>query len=370
MRARSARRGRAPLEASAGRAPHEGRARSTGPAVFGVAALLIVAALAGAPDPARAQTGESEARARLTGLAASVREARGPAALGASSDAIERANGVVLAADGRPVDLGFLSADIQAMRSADARAAAEAAARAARRLEVLADALPDADARAVPGPDRARLAEVLSHRDFKGADPFARTFARFVEAVQEWQRRNLGLSYAGEGGPTASIPAGALIALAALAVVLAGAIAVAALRHGRRGVGGSPRSVQGAAGQASGRSGPSPEEAERRAAVLAQKGDLAEAVRVLFASIPGRLERAGLVPGRREITDRDMVAAVRAARGPAAEPLSDLVEVFERSFYGGRPVDEASWSRFRARFSELVRAVEPATGRAPDPAVS
>jgi hypothetical protein len=256
------------------------------------------------------------------------------------------------------------------MRSPDAPAARAAAMRASRRMEALAAELPDPAVAAAP-PDKTRLAEVLSHRDFKGADPFARAFARFVEAVQDWQRRNLGLSYAGEGGPTARIPMGALAALAALAVVLAGGIVVASLRHGRGWrAGGGTRGVRSGAGPAMGGPGPSPEEAEQKAAVLAQKGELGEAVRVLFASVPARLERAGLLPRRREITDRDMLAAVRAARGPAAEPLSDLVDLFERSFYGGRPVDQASWSRFRVRFSELVRAVEPASGSAPDAAVS
>jgi len=341
------------------------------PAAAVLAALLMSAAVAGGPGSARAQGGAAdEARARLTGLAATARAAEGPSGLSAAADAIDRADGVVLAADGRPVGLGFLSADIQAMRSGDSQAARVAAARAAKRLDALAAELPEV-ARAAAEPDKARLAEVLSHRDFRGADPFARAFARFVEAVQEWQRRNLGLSYAGEGGPTARIPLGVLAALAGLAVILAGSIVVASIRHGRAAAArGRPKGVRAAVGQGPGRPGSSPEDAERKAAVLAQKGELGEAVRVLFASVPGRLERAGLVPGRREITDRDMLAAVRAARGPAAEPLSDLVEVFERSFYGGRPVDEASWARFRARFSELVRAVESAGSPAPDAAVS
>lgn len=354
-----------------GRTPHPRRALLAMLVASGVAALLVIAAVAAGPGPARAQGGTAdEAHARLTGLAASARGAEGPSGLSAAADAIERADGVVLAADGRPVGLGFLSADIQAMRSGDPQAARAAAARAAKRLDALAAELPET-ALAAAGPDKARLAEVLSHRDFKGADPFVRAFARFVEAVQEWQRRNLGLSYAGEGGPTARIPTGALAALAGLAVILAGSIVVASLRRGRTaGAGRRPMGVRAAAGQGPGPPGSSPEDAERKAAILAQKGELDEAVRALFASVPGRLQRAGLVPGRREITDRDMLAAVRAARGPAAEPLSDLVEVFERSFYGGRPVDQASWARFRARFSELVRAVESAGSPAPDAVVS
>lgn len=86
---------------------------------------------------------------------------------------------------------------------------------------------------------------------------------------------------------------------------------------------------------------------------LAAEGRFAEAVHLLLFrtvdDIDGR--RPNLV--RPALTARD-IAALQALPDSARAPFRIIAEVVERSFFGGRPVDEAAFRRCRAAYEAFL----------------
>lgn len=83
----------------------------------------------------------------------------------------------------------------------------------------------------------------------------------------------------------------------------------------------------------------------RRAQELSSGGDYRAAVRYLYLSTLLRLEERGLLRYDRALTNREYIK--RVAHDPAlATVLRDVVEVFDRVWYGYQPLDASAYQRY------------------------
>ncbi len=96
------------------------------------------------------------------------------------------------------------------------------------------------------------------------------------------------------------------------------------------------------------------ETALKRAQTLSASGDYRAAVRYLYLSTLLVLDERGLLRYDRSLTNREYLRSV-AHLPEVAGVLRDVVEVFDRVWYGYQPLDDASYSQFAARVAELRR---------------
>lgn len=92
----------------------------------------------------------------------------------------------------------------------------------------------------------------------------------------------------------------------------------------------------------------------KRAQVLSGEGDYRSAVRYLYLSSLLLLEERGLLRYDRSLTNREYLRSV-AHLPQLAAVLRDVVEVFDRVWYGYQPLDDATYARYAERVSDLRR---------------
>ncbi|MCI0394212.1 MAG: DUF4129 domain-containing protein [Chloroflexi bacterium] len=96
------------------------------------------------------------------------------------------------------------------------------------------------------------------------------------------------------------------------------------------------------------------ETAFKRAQALSSGGDYRTAVRYLYLSTLLLLEERGLLRYDRSKTNREYLRSL-AHRPELAATLRDVIDVFDRVWYGFQPLDEAAYARYETRVGELRR---------------
>lgn len=96
------------------------------------------------------------------------------------------------------------------------------------------------------------------------------------------------------------------------------------------------------------------ETALKRAQTLSASGDYRAAVRYLYLSTLLLLDERGLLRYDRSLTNREYLRSV-AHLPEVAGVLRDVVEVFDRVWYGYQTLDDAGYSHYAARVAELRR---------------
>jgi hypothetical protein len=139
------------------------------------------------------------------------------------------------------------------------------------------------------------------------------------------------------------------VALVALLLLIVGSFWWIArpmwLRRAARGAGGASTTPQRARFAT---------ERARAAAALAE-GRLADAVRDAWLAALALLDERGLSRGRSARTDWEHVMVGRRALTAAGEPLAALATAFQRSHFGGRPVERAEAELCLAHVDTLDR---------------
>jgi hypothetical protein len=92
----------------------------------------------------------------------------------------------------------------------------------------------------------------------------------------------------------------------------------------------------------------------KRAEIVSGEGDYRSAVRYLYLSTLLLLEERGLLRYDRSLTNREYLRSV-GHLPQLAGLLRDVIEVFDRVWYGYRPLDAADYARYAARVAELQR---------------
>lgn len=90
----------------------------------------------------------------------------------------------------------------------------------------------------------------------------------------------------------------------------------------------------------------------QRAQALSMQGDYRNAVRFLYLSSLLVLDEQGLLRYDRSRTNREVLRSV-ASRPELANPLRDVVDVFDRVWYGYEPVDEQTFQSYLKHVEEL-----------------
>ncbi len=90
----------------------------------------------------------------------------------------------------------------------------------------------------------------------------------------------------------------------------------------------------------------------QRAQALSMQGDYRNAVRFLYLSSLLVLDEQGLLRYDRSRTNREVLRSV-ASRPELANPLRDVVDVFDRVWYGYEPVDEQTYQSYLQHVEEL-----------------
>jgi hypothetical protein len=204
-------------------------------------------------------------------------------------------------------------------------------------------ALARAPARPADPGDDAALRAILARPEYRrAADPLA-----LRRALLALENRLLELLGSSEAGRYAVV--GRTIFLGAAAVAL-GLLAGAALRRRARRVPAAASSRRTDVADAGERV------ADAEAAL--GRGDAREAVRLALLAALAALERGGSVPRGRALTNGELVGALAGPGGGAdlAPELAALAAVFDRTFYGGRPVALEDARDAVARARRVARA--------------
>lgn len=90
----------------------------------------------------------------------------------------------------------------------------------------------------------------------------------------------------------------------------------------------------------------------QRAQSLSTQGDYRNAVRYLYLSSLLVLDEQGLLRYDRSRTNREYLKSV-ASRPGLANPLRDVIDVFDRVWYGYEPVDEETYRAYKDHVQEL-----------------
>ncbi len=94
------------------------------------------------------------------------------------------------------------------------------------------------------------------------------------------------------------------------------------------------------------------ETALKKAQTLSTGGDYRMAVRYLYLSTLLILEERGLFRYDRSKTNREYLRSVRE-RPELAETLRDVVDVFDRVWYGFQPLSQSDYSQYQTRVEAL-----------------
>jgi hypothetical protein len=90
----------------------------------------------------------------------------------------------------------------------------------------------------------------------------------------------------------------------------------------------------------------------QRAQTLSSQGDYRNAVRYLYLSSLLILDEQGLLRYDRSRTNREYLRSV-SSKPQLAKPLSDVIDVFDRVWYGFEPVDEQAYRNYVEHVEEL-----------------
>lgn len=193
-------------------------------------------------------------------------------------------------------------------------------------------------------PDPATLVHILARPEFQWPEaqpsPLAVWWRRLRERLWEWLSGTFAIGNAGGVVSQFLLPG-----LAALALL-------AALAYAFRGV------LAGFVSEAE--VGVDAESDESLTAVVALKraqrlsaaGDYRTAVRYLYLSSLLLLEERGLLRYNRSLTNREYLRSL-AHMPQLAAVFRDIVEVFDRVWYGFQPLDQAQYDRYAARVGDL-----------------
>jgi hypothetical protein len=97
--------------------------------------------------------------------------------------------------------------------------------------------------------------------------------------------------------------------------------------------------------------------ASQKAQALSGSGDYRHALRYLYLSALLLLDERGLLRYNRAQTNREYLRQVRS-RPELAGHLKEVVETFDRVWYGFQPIDEASYARYAEHVSALEETKE------------
>jgi len=172
--------------------------------------------------------------------------------------------------------------------------------------------------------DRARAAEILDRPEFRRARLDPEALRRRL--LDLWQHL-LALLETGEAQRYAAFSRAAFLGAAAVAALL-GLLALGRRRPGRAGT------------AAPAPAGPplAPEEVRlAEAEAAARAGQAARAVRLALLAALAALEREGIVPPGRALTNGELVRLVDRAAPARSRALAALARTFDEVVYGGRP---------------------------------
>ena len=97
----------------------------------------------------------------------------------------------------------------------------------------------------------------------------------------------------------------------------------------------------------------------RQAQALSGSGDYRTAVRFLYLSLLLSLEERGFIRYDRSLTNREYLRSV-ADRPDLARVLADIIDIFDRVWYGYQPISDAVYRRYEAQVEALRRRREAA----------
>jgi hypothetical protein len=93
---------------------------------------------------------------------------------------------------------------------------------------------------------------------------------------------------------------------------------------------------------------------------LAARGRLRDAVRHSFLALLGGLHRARAIDYDESRTNGDYLADLRRRRPEARPPYRELSALFDRAWYGAKPVTNEDWQRGRAAAGRALAAAKGA----------
>lgn len=188
---------------------------------------------------------------------------------------------------------------------------------------------------------REKLERVLDRAEFQWQSDEPSPLDRFWQWLEEFLSRLLP-----RGGGAASV-------LGHLLTILGAAALAAALFYALRGT------LSGLVGEAqvdpeAGLGGQplTAATALKQAQVMAGARDYREAVRYLYLSTLLLLEERGMLRYDRSLTNREYLRSVEKAP-QVSSLLGDIIDVFERVWYGYQPLDEADYHQYEARIAKL-----------------
>jgi hypothetical protein len=195
--------------------------------------------------------------------------------------------------------------------------------------------------------DLESLRAILAQPEFQWATPepslLERWWEQLRDAINEWLRRLLS----GWGGE-AQVPA-----LGEALTVLASVALLTVLFFVVRGLRGNFAAEAVAEAEAHGEP-LTAAAALDRAQSLSASGDFRAAVRYLYLGALLVLDERGLLRYDRSATNREYLRRV-ANRPELARHLREVVEVFDRVWYGFQPLDESAYATYAQHVAELRR---------------
>jgi len=90
----------------------------------------------------------------------------------------------------------------------------------------------------------------------------------------------------------------------------------------------------------------------QRAQTLSTQGDYRNAIRYLYLSSLLVLDEQGLLRYDRSRTNREYLSSI-SSHPELANPLQDVIEVFDRVWYGFESVDEQTYQAYKEHVEEL-----------------
>jgi hypothetical protein len=196
------------------------------------------------------------------------------------------------------------------------------------------------------GAEMTKLADILEREEFQWAEEDSRPswLEQLWRRFQAWLRRLLP-----DDGPLAegdSFLSYLLTALGTLILVLTLGYIVRSLAINFV----SETAIAGDG--ADGREFLTAVSALKQAQTLSEAGDYRAAVRYLYLSALLSLEERGLLRYNRSLTNREYLRSVAHLPGLAIV-LRDVVDVFDRVWYGYQPLDQVTYQQYEARVAEL-----------------
>lgn len=191
----------------------------------------------------------------------------------------------------------------------------------------------------------AALTAILAGREFQWSEDQP-------NPIQEWIREHVQkfLDWLNQFINRLQIPylEYILIGIGALALVLAAVYIVRSL------TGATVRDARLGDEPVGGEEDLTAETALKKAQELSQGGDYRSAVRYLYLSSLLLMEERGLLRYDRSKTNREYLRSV-AGRPEILTSLREVVEVFDRVWYGYQPLEDADYQRYEANVAELRR---------------